>query len=48
MLRRKNAFIEIYKKFDTDLTVFDSSRESVQNIIDNYERCEIEAPAYVK
>lgn len=40
-LKKRNAFVEIYKKFDTDLTTFDTSRENIQNVIDNYEKCEL-------
>lgn len=39
-LKKRNAFVEIYKKFDTELGLFDSSRESIQNTIDEYEKCE--------
>ncbi|ELA42806.1 uncharacterized protein VICG_00121 [Vittaforma corneae ATCC 50505] len=35
-LKKRNAFIEMYKKFDTDLSLFDASRETVQSIIDSY------------
>ncbi len=44
MLRKKNAFIEIYKKFDANLEVFDTSREIIQQIIDSYQQCEISKP----
>lgn len=39
-LKKRNAFVELYKKFDTDLSLFDTSREVVQRIIENYENCE--------
>ena len=39
-LKKRNAFVEIYKKFDTDLSLFDTSRENIQGVIDNYEKCE--------
>lgn len=44
MLRKKNAFIEIYKKFDANLAVFDSSREIIQQIIENYQQTTINCP----
>lgn len=43
-LRRRNAFIDLYRKFDTGLEVFDTSRECVQGIIDDYERAETVRP----
>lgn len=39
-LKKRNAFIEMYKKFDADLSIFDISRETVQEVIDSYEKCE--------
>ena len=39
-LKRRNAFLEMYKKYDTDLSVFDTARENVQNLIENYEKCQ--------
>lgn len=39
-LKKRNAFVEMYKKFDTDLLLFDSSREALQRVIENYENCE--------
>lgn len=44
LLRGRNAFIEIYKKFDTDLGIFDECRETVQRIADSYEECELKEP----
>ncbi|KAM0685848.1 gamma-tubulin [Conglomerata obtusa] len=35
-LKKKNAFIDIYKKFSADLSEFDECREVVQNVIDAY------------
>lgn len=39
-LKRRNAFLEMYKKFDTDLSIFDQSRESLQKTVEEYEKCE--------
>lgn len=39
-LKKRNAFVEIYKKYDTDLSQFDYSRGSVQKIIEEYEGCQ--------
>lgn len=40
-LKNRNAFLDIYKNFDTDLTLFEQSRENLQNVIENYEKCEV-------
>jgi len=39
-LRKRSAFVEMYKKFDADLGLFDTHREQVQGVIDSYEKCE--------
>lgn len=39
-LKKRNAFVEMYRKFDAELSLFDTSREEVQKMIDSYERCE--------
>ncbi|KAM0681632.1 gamma-tubulin [Glugoides intestinalis] len=39
-LRKRNAFVEMYKKFDADLSQFDTSREALQEMIEKYENCE--------
>lgn len=39
-LKKRNAFVEMYKKFDADLELFDCSRETVQRVVENYENCE--------
>lgn len=39
-LKKRNAFVEMYKKFDSDLSLFETSREALQMIIDRYEKCE--------
>lgn len=36
-LKKKNAFIEMYKKYSSDLCEFDECREVVQNLIDAYQ-----------
>lgn len=43
-LRRRNAFIDIYKKYDQNLEIFDSSREVIQKVVDDYKKCEVEKP----
>ncbi|KAI5152527.1 tubulin gamma [Enteropsectra breve] len=44
-LRRKNAFLEIYKKFDMEEQGFDINRENLQRLIEGYESCEMGSPA---
>lgn len=39
-LKKRNAFVEMYRKFDADLTLFDVNRERVQKVIDSYEKLE--------
>jgi len=42
-IRKRNAFLDNYRKepmFSDDLTEFDSSREVVQNLVDEYKACE--------
>lgn len=39
-LKRRNAFVEMYRKFDAELGLFDSARENVQKMVDGYELCE--------
>lgn len=39
-LRKRGAFVEMYKKFDADLALFDVNRERIQGVIDSYEKCE--------
>lgn len=39
-LKKRNAFVEMYKKFEADLGLFDTSRECLQEIIENYEKNE--------
>lgn len=36
-LKKKNAFIEMYKKFSADLSEFDECREVIQNVIEAYQ-----------
>ena len=43
-LKKRNAFVDIEKKFYAQLELFDVSREGVQNIIDKYEECEMKIP----
>ncbi|TBU00996.1 gamma chain of tubulin [Hamiltosporidium magnivora] len=40
-LRKKNAFIDIYRKFNEDLNIFDQARETVENAIQEYEKSEL-------
>ena len=44
-LKKRNAFVEIYRKYDVTLEDFDRSRENLQSIIESYEMCEVRAPA---
>ncbi|KAI4290744.1 tubulin gamma [Pancytospora philotis] len=39
-LRKRSAFIDIYRKFDAELTTFDSSREKIQGVVDMYDQAE--------
>lgn len=39
MLSKKNAFTDIYKKFDTGIDEFNECRNIVQNVIDAYNTC---------
>lgn len=39
MLKKKNAFTDIYKKFDTGIEEFDECRNIAQNVIDAYNSC---------
>lgn len=39
-LRKRNAFVEMYRKFDADLSLFDVNREKVQGVVEAYETCE--------
>jgi tubulin gamma len=41
LLRNRNAFIDIYKRYDTELSEFDESRARIQKIVDEYEKCEM-------
>lgn len=40
-LKRKNAFTEMYRKYLDGLDEFDASREVVEQLIAEYERCEL-------
>ncbi|EPR79722.1 Gamma tubulin, partial [Spraguea lophii 42_110] len=40
-LKKRNAFIDMYKRFNEDLSMFDESREVVQNVINEYENAEL-------
>ena len=47
-LRKKSAFLDVYKKTDLmkdDLSEFDNSREIVQNLVEEYKACE--QPDYI-
>ena len=42
-IRKRNAFLDNYRKeamFSDDLSEFDSSRDVVQNLVDEYRACE--------
>lgn len=39
-LKKRNAFTDAYRRFDSELSEFDSSRECVQGIINEYEQAE--------
>lgn len=43
-LRRRSAFMEIYKKHDVGLEVFDGAREALQQMVESYEMCELQSP----
>jgi len=43
-LKKRNAFVEMYKKYDADESLFATSREIVQGVIDMYSKCEYESP----
>lgn len=43
-LKKRNAFVEIYRKYDADNTVFEQSREAIQSIYDIYEGLESNSP----
>jgi tubulin gamma len=40
-LRRQKAFVDIYKRFDVSLEMFDESREMLTGVIDEYSRAEL-------
>ena len=41
VLRQRNAYIENYRKFCSDMNIFDEARECVQGIIDEYHASEL-------
>lgn len=43
-IKKQNAFIEIYRKFDVDAEVFERCRKNLQGTIESYEMCEIRSP----
>ena len=49
-LRKKQAFIDVYRKFpmfaDNDLSEFDESRDIIETLVDEYKACE--SPDYIK
>ncbi|KAG5056262.1 hypothetical protein JHK85_008772 [Glycine max] len=49
-LRKKQAFIDVYRKFpmfaDNDLSEFDESRDIIESLVDEYKACE--SPDYIK